>query len=62
MTYPLLNAARLVMFVVAGAGKAAAVRTVLKPDPDAPEPPAHLVRPEDGDVVWVLDGEAGSQL
>ena len=62
MTYPLLNAARLVMFVVSGAGKAAAVRTVLKPDPDAPGPPARLVRPEEGDVVWVLDGEAGGQL
>jgi 6-phosphogluconolactonase len=62
MTYPLLNAARLVMFVVAGAGKAAAVRAVLKPDLETPELPARLVRPEEGDVVWVLDGDAARQL
>jgi 6-phosphogluconolactonase len=62
MTYPLLNAARLVMFVVSGAGKAAAVRAVLKRDPATPEPPARLVQPEDGDVVWVLDGDAASGL
>ena len=62
MTYPLLNAARLVMFVVAGPEKAATVRAVLKPDPDTPELPARLVRPQDGEVVWVLDGEAGGQL
>jgi 6-phosphogluconolactonase len=62
MTYPLLNAARLVMFVVAGAEKAAAVRAVLHPDPATPELPARLVQPEDGDVVWVLDRSAASQL
>jgi 6-phosphogluconolactonase len=62
MTYPLLNAARLVMFVVSGAGKAAAVRAVLRRDPATPEPPARLVQPEDGEVVWVLDSAAASQL
>jgi 6-phosphogluconolactonase len=62
MTYPLLNAARLVMFVVAGAEKAAAVRAVLQPDPDAPALPARLIKPEDGEVVWVLDREAAGQL
>jgi 6-phosphogluconolactonase len=62
MTYPLLNAARLVMFVVAGSGKAAAVRAVLHPDPEAPDLPARLVQPEDGEVVWVLDRSAAGQL
>ena len=62
MTYPLLNAARLVMFVVTGAGKAAAVRAVLQPDPNAPDLPARLIKPEDGEVVWVLDREAAGQL
>ena len=62
MTYPLLNAARLVMFVVAGSEKAAAVRAVLQPDPDTPELPARLVQPENGEVVWVLDRAAASQL
>jgi 6-phosphogluconolactonase len=62
MTYPLLNAARLVMFVVAGAEKAAAVRAVLKPDPETPDLPARLVRPDEGEVVWVLDSAAAGGL
>jgi 6-phosphogluconolactonase len=60
MTYPLLNAARLILFVVAGSDKAAAVRAVRQPDPDGAPLPASLVRPEEGRVIWVLDrGAAG---
>jgi 6-phosphogluconolactonase len=62
MTYPLLNAARLVMFVVAGSEKAAAVRAVLRPDPGTPELPARLVQPEEGQLVWVLDRGAAEGL
>ena len=62
MTYPLLNAARLVLFVVAGAEKAAAVRAVRQPDPDAPALPAGLVQPEDGQLIWVLDRAAAGGL
>jgi 6-phosphogluconolactonase len=62
MTYPLLNAARLVMFVVAGSEKAVAVRAVLRPDPGTPELPARLVQPEEGQLVWVLDREAAGGL
>ena len=62
MTYPLLNAARLVLFVVAGSEKAAAVRAVLQPDPDAPVLPARLVQPEEGKLMWVLDREAAGGL
>lgn len=62
MTYPLLNAARRILFVVAGSEKAAAVRAVLQPDPDAPVLPARLVRPEDGKVIWVLDRAAAGGL
>jgi 6-phosphogluconolactonase len=62
MTYPLLNAARLVMFIVAGSEKAATVRAVLHPDPDTPELPARLVQPQDREVVWMLDREAAGRL
>jgi 6-phosphogluconolactonase len=62
MTYPLLNAARLVMFVAAGTEKAAAVKAVLRPDPGTPELPARLVQPGDGQVMWVLDGAAAGGL
>jgi 6-phosphogluconolactonase len=62
MTFPLLNAARLIMFVVAGPDKAAAVRAVLQPDPHAPALPAGLVQPQDGELVWVLDRAAAGRL
>jgi len=62
MTLPVLNAARLVMFLVAGEEKAEAIRKVLQPEPDAPTLPAQLVRAGDGRVVWLLDREASSLL
>jgi 6-phosphogluconolactonase len=62
MTYPLLNAARRVMFVAAGEEKARAVRDVLRPPPEAPYLPARRVRPTDGALVWVVDRAAASLL
>ena len=61
-TFPLLNAARQVVFVTAGAEKAPAVRDVLQPQSDSPVLPARLVRPERGRLQWVLDRAAASQL
>lgn len=61
-TFPLLNAARDVVFVVAGAEKAAAVRDVLQPQPDTPVLPARLVRPGRGTLRWILDRDAASLL
>jgi 6-phosphogluconolactonase len=51
-----------VMFVVTGAGKAAALRDVLEPGPATPELPARLVRPDDGRVLWVVDEAAAALL
>jgi len=61
LTPPVLNGAAMVVFLVAGAGKADAVRRVLDGpwDPDAA--PAQVVRPEDGDLVWLLDVPAASR-
>lgn len=61
-TFPLLNAARQVVFVVAGAEKAPAVRSILAPDADTPVLPARLVRPEGGTLHWVVDRAAARQL
>ncbi len=58
-TLPLINAARNVVFLVAGASKAPAVAGVLKAAD--PQFPASRVRPA-GDVYWFLDKEAASQL
>ncbi|MDP1572365.1 MAG: 6-phosphogluconolactonase [Vicinamibacterales bacterium] len=56
MTLPLLNAARAVVFLVAGEDKAEAVRRVLTPPPGAPPLPAARVRPTDGTLTWLLAG------
>ena len=61
-TYPLLNAARQVVFVVAGAEKAPAVRSVLQPDANDPILPARLVTPERGTLHWLLDRAAARLL
>ena len=58
-TYPVLNSAASVMFLVSGADKSAAVRDVLKGKGDLP---AGRVRPENGRVMWLLDRAAASSL
>lgn len=50
-TYPLLNAARHVCFLVGGNGKAAIVQSIL--DGDTSYPSAH-VKPVDGELTWLL--------
>jgi 6-phosphogluconolactonase len=62
MTLGLLNAAREVMFVVAGEEKAQAVRDVLQPRLPAPRLPAQLVQPANGRLRWLIDREAARLL
>jgi 6-phosphogluconolactonase len=62
-TPPLINHARTVMFLVAGAGKAAAVRTVLEDKTiDPMQCPAKVIQPVNGRLVWFLDQRAAAQL
>ena len=62
MTLPLINAARMVMFVASGAEKAPAVHRVLAARETAPLAPAQLVRPSDGALWWMLDRAAAAEL
>ena len=62
MTLPLLNAARLLIFLVTGEEKAAAVQAILRGRPDSATLPAQLVRPTDGQVRWLLDSAAARLL
>lgn len=62
LTYPVLNAARGVLFLVAGANKVAAVAAVLA-GPEPPEPlPARRARPRQGRLTWLLDAAAAAGL
>lgn len=60
LTYPALNNARRVLFLVTGDRKAAVVRHILTDA--APVLPAQRIRPPAGSVAWVLDRAAASLL
>jgi 6-phosphogluconolactonase len=62
VTFPVINAARRVMFVVTGAAKAGIVAEVIEGLrlPDAV--PAQRVDPHPGELVWLLDEAAASEL
>lgn len=61
LTFPVLNAAAKVMFLVAGQDKAPAVRQVIAGS-DGDQPPAAFVRPTNGNLRWLLDREAATGL
>ncbi len=60
LTYPVLNSARRILFLVTGESKAAAVRHVATGA--KPLLPAQQVRPRSGRVSWVIDRAAASRL
>jgi len=62
LTWRALNAARQVLFLVAGADKAAALREVLEGPSDVQRLPAQGVRPEAGQLVWLVDRAAAARL
>jgi 6-phosphogluconolactonase len=62
LTYPVLNAARNVAFLVAGGKKAAVVREILEGQTGRPLLPAARVRPVEGRVTWFLDEAAAALL
>jgi len=57
-TYKVLNAAANVIFLVAGADKAATLRAVLRGPLDVARLPAQGVRPAAGSLVWLADAAA----
>jgi 6-phosphogluconolactonase len=62
MTFPVLNAAAHVVFVVAGPEKAEILRTVLDGPCDANRLPVQAVQPANGRVSWYIDRGAASCL
>lgn len=62
LTFPTVNAARHVIFLVSGAGKADIVPKVLVPGADVATYPAVGIRPTHGTLIWMLDAAAGQKL
>jgi 6-phosphogluconolactonase len=65
-TFPLINAARAVAFLVAGADKAAALRAAREGQGavalgEVAEVPAARVRPTDGELRWFVDAAAAGE-
>lgn len=58
MTASFLNRAHEVIFLVAGATKADAVRQVLEGESDPDRLPAQRIKPSDGQLIWLLDVQA----
>ncbi len=62
LTTPVINAARHILFMVTGEDKAATVRAVLRGKYRPADLPAQLIHPVSGELVWLLDQAAASDL
>jgi 6-phosphogluconolactonase len=60
-TAPFINAARCVLFVVAGANKQAALQEIFASTADAMTYPARLIQPQ-GELWWLFDAAAGQAI
>jgi 6-phosphogluconolactonase len=62
LTIPVINAGGVIAFLVAGEDKAEALKEVLEGDADPRAYPAKFVRPENGDLIWMVDRAAARLL
>jgi 6-phosphogluconolactonase len=60
LTFPVLNHAAEVVFLVSGASKARILSEILRPG--IQKYPAQSVQPENGRLLWLVDEDAGSLL
>lgn len=62
LTYPVINNARNVIFVVVGESKSRALNRVLSGPSDPKQYPSQAVLPSDGNLHWFVDEAAASRL
>jgi 6-phosphogluconolactonase len=62
MTFPLINNARNIMFLVSGSEKAVTLRNVLQGERQPSELPSQSVEPVDGELEWFIDEAAAEFL
>jgi 6-phosphogluconolactonase len=60
-TYPLINNAHNVLFLLAGASKQPALQQIFSPEADPKQYPAHAIRPK-GNLIWMMDQSAGEGI
>jgi len=61
-TAPIINRAAIVVFLVTGSSKAHVLHEVLEGPSDPHRLPAQLIRPADGELLWLVDREAAALL
>jgi 6-phosphogluconolactonase len=62
LTAPILNQARKIVFLVSGAGKAGVLDQVINGLHRPQQLPAQLIQPEAGELLWLVDQAAASQI
>jgi 6-phosphogluconolactonase len=62
LTLPVFEAAAAVLFLVAGADKAAPLAAVFDPSTPPDAYPCQLIRPASGDLVWLADRAAAARV
>lgn len=62
LTAPVINNAGLVVFLIAGRGKADRLAEVIEGPADHARLPSQLIRPENGRLIWLLDEAAAGGL
>lgn len=62
VTFPILNKAKNIVFLVTGGKKASAVKAVLETGSDGIFLPASLINPNAGHLSWILDQDAATLL
>jgi 6-phosphogluconolactonase len=62
LTPPVLNHAAHVIFLVSGKAKAGILRDILEGEYQPDQRPAQLIRPEQGNLIWITDRAAASTL
>jgi len=62
MTFPAINSAVNIMFLVSGKGKSEAVASVLEAEHNPDQYPAQSVQPSNGRLYWLVDKDAAADL
>jgi 6-phosphogluconolactonase len=60
LTAPVINNARMVVFLIGGAGKADRLAEVLEGAPDLDRLPSQRIQPHNGRLIWLVDEAAAS--
>jgi len=62
LTAPAANNAANIIFMIAGADKACALKAVLEGPHEPEQLPAQMIQPSNGTLSWLVDQAAGSML